>query len=101
MRLEKVNYISGRVVIGLSVLSLLTVLSGFLQAPQSDEGMAAHIFQLALVALVPAILLFLTTLDWKRDLRGLRLLACSGVTLVVAFGILYYLEHYYYLSLRR
>lgn len=98
MRLEKANRISGRVVVCLSVLSLLTVLSGFFQAPQPDEGTAAHIFQLAIVALVPALLLFLTTLDWKKDLRGLRLLAYSAVTLVAAFGTLYYLEHYYYVA---
>jgi hypothetical protein len=98
LRLEEVNFISGRVVLGLSVLSLLTVLSGFFQAPQSDEGAAAHIFQLALIALLPAILLFLTTLDWSKNLRSLRLLAYSAVALLVAFGTLYYLEHYFYLA---
>lgn len=98
VRLEKVNYISSRAILALSVLSLLAVFSGFFQEPQSDEGAAAHIFQLALIALLPAILLFLTTLDWSKNLRSLRLLAYSAVALLVAFGTLYYLEHYFYLA---
>jgi hypothetical protein len=45
-------------------------------------------------ALAPAILLFLATADWRQPLRSVRPLLLSAVTLVLAFGALYYLEHY-------
>ena len=93
---EQINRISGKVIIGLSVLALLMVFSGYFQAPQPDEGTAAHIFQLSIVALVPAMLLFLATADWKRPLRSARRLTVPAVALVLAFAALYYLEHYFY-----
>ena len=94
MRGQQINRISGRLVIVLSVMALLAVLSGYMQPPQTDEGAAAHIFQLSIVLLVPMILLFLTTSDWKQPLRSARPLAFSAATLVLAFGALYHLEHY-------
>ncbi len=96
MRGEQLNRVSGKVMLGLSVLTLLTVVSGYFQAPQPDEGTAAHIFQLSIVALVPTILLFLATADWKEPLRSARTLTVPAVALVLAFSALYYLEHYYY-----
>ena len=94
MRGQQINRISGRVMIVLSLVALLTVLSGYTQPPQPDEGAGAHIFQLSIVLLLPVILLFLTTSDWKQPLRRARPLAFSATTLVLAFGALYYLEHY-------
>jgi hypothetical protein len=94
MRGPQINRASGRVLIFLSLAALLAVLSGYTQPPQPDEGSAAHIFQLSIVALVPTILLFLATADWKRPLRSVRPLAFPAGALVVAFGALYYLEHY-------
>jgi hypothetical protein len=91
---ERINRVSGRVATGLSVLALLTVVSGYFQARQADEGAAAHIFQLSIVLIVPTILLFFVTADWARPLRNLRALAVPGTALVLAFGALYYLEHY-------
>ena len=82
----------------LSLIALLAVLSGYVQRPQADEGSSAHIFQLAIVALVPTILLFLATADWSRPARNARALAIPAATLVVAFAALFYLEHYYYLQ---
>jgi hypothetical protein len=76
------------------VLALLTVISGYFQAPQTDEGTSAHVFQLSIVLIVPVILLFFATADWKKPLRSARQLAFSATTLVLAFGALYYLEHY-------
>jgi hypothetical protein len=95
---EQINRASGKIIIGLSILALLTVVSGYFQAPQPDEGTAAHIFQLSIVALVPMILLFLATADWKRPLRSARPLTVPAVALVLAFAALYYLEHYYYVG---
>ena len=53
MRGQQINNVSGKVLIVLSLTALLAVLSGYTQPPQPDEGAAAHIFQLSIVALVP------------------------------------------------
>jgi uncharacterized membrane protein YozB (DUF420 family) len=94
MRTQQVNNISSKVIIVLSLIALLTVISGYFQPPQQDEGPAAHIFQLSIVALVPTILLFLATANWKQPRRSARRLALPAAALVVAFAALYYLEHY-------
>ncbi|MGA7575679.1 MAG: hypothetical protein WBV31_04830 [Terriglobales bacterium] len=94
MERQQINRISGRVVIVLSLVALLAVLSGYTQPPQPDEGAAAHIFQLSIVALAPAILVFLLTADWRKPWRSARPLAFPAGALVLAFGALYYLEHY-------
>ena len=93
MRAQQINSVSGKVLIVLSLIALLTVLSGYTQPPQPDEGAAAHIFQLSIVALVPILLLFLVTADWKQPRRSVRPLAIPAIALVLAFGALYYLEH--------
>jgi energy-coupling factor transporter transmembrane protein EcfT len=94
MRTQEVNRISGRVLFVLSFIALLTVVSGYFQPPHPDEGAAAHIFQLSIVALVPTILVFLATADWKQPWRRVRFLAIPALALVLAFGALYYLEHF-------
>jgi hypothetical protein len=91
---QKINRLCSRVILVLSIVSFLMVLSGYTQPPQKDEGTAAHIFQISIVLLVPAILLFLATADWTQPLRSVRPLALPSVALVLAFGALYYLEHY-------
>jgi len=90
----QINRISAKVLIVLSLTALLAVLSGYAQPPQPDEGAAAHIFQLSIVALVPMILLFLATTDWRKPFRSARLLAFPASAVLLAFGALYYLEHY-------
>ena len=94
MRRQQINRISGRIAIVLSLVALLTVLSGYTQTPQPDEGAAAHIFQLSIAALAPTILLFLATADWRQPLRSTRPLAFPAAALVLALGALYYLEHH-------
>jgi succinate dehydrogenase hydrophobic anchor subunit len=92
---QQVNRVSGIVMVVLSLTALLAVLSGYTQPPQADEGAAAHIFQLSIAALLPMILFFFATVDWRRGpLRSVRSLAFPGATLALAFGALYYLEHY-------
>ena len=68
--------------------------SGYFQPPQQDEGAAAHIFQLSIVALVPTILLFLVTANWKEPWRTARPMALPAAALICAFAALYYLEHF-------
>ena len=94
MREQQSNRTAFTMIVVLSFLALIAVLSGYAQPPQPDEGAAAHIFQLSIVALVPMILLFLATADWRQPLRSARPLAFPAVALVLAFGALYYLEHY-------
>jgi hypothetical protein len=93
MDAQKINAMSGRIAIALSLVALLSVLSGYFQPPQPDEGTAAHIFQLSIAALVPVILAFLATANWRRPWPSVRPLALPGATLALAFGALYYLEH--------
>lgn len=94
MQAQQINRVSAKVLIALSLIALLAVLSGYTQPPQPDEGSAAHIFQLSILALVPMILLFLTTADWKQPSRSVRPLAFPAAALVLALAALYYLEHY-------
>jgi len=94
MRVQQINGFSGTVVLVLSLAALLTVLSGYVQPPEPDEGVGAHIFQLSIAALAPAIMVFLATADWSQPLRSARPLALPVAALVLAFGALYYLEHY-------
>jgi hypothetical protein len=95
MRAQQINRISSKLLIVLSLIALLAVLSGYTHPPQPDEGTAAHIFQLSVVALVPMIVLFFATTDWRQPLRSAaRPLAIPAAALVLAFGALYYLEHY-------
>ena len=85
-------------IIVLSFTALLTVVSGYFHAPQADEGTAAHIFQLSILALVPVIVAYLAVADWKQPWRSIRPLAISTVAVTLAFGGLYYLEQNYYAS---
>jgi hypothetical protein len=52
MHVQPINLVSGKVIIVLSVPALFAVLSGYTHRPQPDEGAAAHIFQLSIVALL-------------------------------------------------
>lgn len=94
MQGQKINRVSSRIIMILSSIALLMVISGYFQPPQRDEGAAAHIFQLSIVALVPMILLFLSTADWKRPLQSVRQMTFPAAALTLAFGALYCLEHY-------
>lgn len=98
MRGQQINRVSGKVILVLSLIALFAVFSGYAQPPQPDEGTAAHIFQLSILALVPMILLFLATADWQQDWRSMRPLRVPAVAVVLAFAALYYLEHYYYVE---
>ena len=98
MHTQQINHVSGKLLIVLSFIALLTVVTGYFQAPPSDEGAAAHVFQISVVALAPTILLFVATADWKKRARNARVLAFTGVTVSLAFGALHYLEHYFYVG---
>ena len=94
MQAQQMNRVTSRILIVLSWIALLAVLSGYAQPPQKDEGAAAHIFQLSVVALLPAIFVFFLTTDWRKPLQSALRLVFPAMALVTAFGALYYLEHY-------
>jgi|SRR5664279_4251082 len=91
---QQINRFSGRVILILSLAALLTVLIGYTQPPQPDEGALAHIFQLTIAAVVLMVFLFFATADWKQPFKSARPLALPAAALVLAFGALYYLEHF-------
>lgn len=93
----QMNRISTAGLVVLSLVALLDVLLlGYTRAPLADEGTGAHIFQLAIVLLVPLGLVFLATADWTQPTRIVRRLIFPTVVTVLAFVALFYLEHYYY-----
>jgi len=97
VRAQQINRISAIGLIVLSLTALLDVLLlGYMRPPLADEGAGAHIFQLAIVALLPTGLLFLATADWTQPARAVRRLAFPGIVVVLAFAALYYLEHFFY-----
>jgi len=94
MRAERINRVSLSALIGLSLVALLAVVSGYFQSPQPDEGTAAHIFQIAIGLLLPTVLLFLATVDGKEPCKSAQVLTLPASILILAFSALYYLEHY-------
>jgi hypothetical protein len=101
MNEQRVNRISGHVVLGLSLFAMslvvgatvLTMLGSFSPSPDGDEGTAAHLFQLAIVLLLPTVLIFLVTASWRQPWDVAKRLVVPAVVLVVAFSTLYYMEH--------
>jgi hypothetical protein len=100
---QRINKISGNILLGLSVFSMflvggatiLTFLGRFDPSPNGDEGTAARLFQLAIVLLFPAGLTFLVTADWHQPLKVAKRLVLPAFALVVAFSVLYFMEHWY------
>lgn len=98
---QRVNRISGYVVLGLSLFAMclvvgatvLMTLGRFSPSPDGDEGTAAHLFQLAVVLLVPTGLTFLATANWQHPWNVAKRLVLPALSLVVAFSTLYYMEH--------
>ena len=96
MREQHINRVSGHALVALSLSALGLVLVGYTQPPLPDEGTLAHLFQFSIVAVFPTILIFLATADWTTPARCARRLVVPTIALILAFGALYYLEHYYY-----
>ena len=98
---HRVNRVSGFVVLGLSLFAMSLVVGATILAslgrldpsPDGDEGTLAHLFQLAIVMLLPAGLTFLMTANWERPLGVVKRLTVPALAIVVAFSTLYYMEH--------
>jgi hypothetical protein len=97
----RINRTTGHALLGLSLFAMclvcgatvLTLLGRFDPAPGGDEGTAAHLFQLAIVLLVPTGLTFLATADWDQPAKVARRLITPSIALAVAFSTLHYMEH--------
>ncbi len=97
MNTQRINRISCNTLSALALTALLDVLLlGYTRPPLKDEGAGAHIFQLAVAALLPVGLLFLATADWAHPKRVAYRLAFPTIALVLAFAALFYLERYFY-----
>jgi hypothetical protein len=94
MSISRSNCVAAFSLLFLSVAALLAVFSGYTQPPQTDEGSAAHIFQLSIVLMFPTLCVFLATADWTQPKRMSRRLALPGGAVALAFAALYYLEHF-------
>lgn len=98
---HRVHRISSYGVLALSLFAMLlmigaailTALGQFGPTADGDEGTAAHLFQLAILLLVPTGLLFLATAEWRRPWSVGKSLIVPTLALVVAFSTLYYMEH--------
>lgn len=99
MSTNRIHHITIMAVWAFSLIALACIVVGLtvgaLQAPQQDEGALAHVFQLAVAALLPAGIGFLATADWQRPWRTMRPLAIPAVAVAIAFVTLYYMEHVY------
>lgn len=73
-----------------SMLALALVLGNVAAGvpPQPDEGTAAHLFQLLIVAQVPLVLLFIASANWGRPARPMAALAAQALALAAALGAL-------------
>jgi hypothetical protein len=98
---RRVNRVSAGLVILLSLTALLPILlvllrialTGQVPPPERDEGTGAHVFQLSIAGLVPALLVFIASADWTRPWRVARILALPAAAVVLAFALLYHYEH--------
>jgi hypothetical protein len=96
-----INRVCGNAVAGLSLFAMLLAVGATVLAmlgrihpsTDGDEGTVAHLFQLAIVLLLPTTMAFLVTADWRRPRQVVRRLALPAAALMVAFSTLYYMEH--------
>jgi hypothetical protein len=91
MNREKINRISALVPVILSLLAFLDVMivvtTGW-ERHLKDEGAAAHVFQLLIVAQAPFILAYFATANWgDRVVSIARPLAVQLLAIGAAFGI--------------
>lgn len=70
-------------------------LKGFDRPPAADEEAPAHIFQLSIALMVPAMLAYLATADWSRPWPLVRRVALPVTLTALSIAALFYYEHVY------
>jgi len=91
----RIHRIGALAILFFSAVALLTILIGIGQPPEPDEGTLAHIFQLAVAAILPCGLVFFFFADPRRPWRDGKIVALAAVMLTVAFTLLYWMEHHH------
>ncbi len=86
---QKIHRISAIVPVAMSLLAftlvLVAVATGW-EAGMTDEGTAAHIFQLLIALQIPFIIAFLVTSDWKQFARLSSTLCLQVGAIALAFA---------------
>jgi hypothetical protein len=89
MRRQQINRVSAIApfVMSLSafILVLVAVAAGW-DKGMTDEGSAAHLFQLLIALQIPFILAFLVTADWKRFVRVAGIVSLQAAAVALAVG---------------
>jgi hypothetical protein len=84
----RLNRLAARVPVicslGAFVLVVVALATGW-ETHSRDEGAAAHLFQLLVVAQLPFIAAFALTADWRRA-TPMRVLALQGAALALAMA---------------
>lgn len=101
MREGAVNRIWGYIVLVLSLFAMAMVgsptifvmLGQFNLSPDDAEGAGTHLLQIAITLLMPVVVAFLATADWRYPGRVAKRLIAPAVALLLAFSTLYYLMH--------
>lgn len=86
---HRINRIAAVTPIVMSLAALVLVLVSVFWGGakrSADEGAAAHLFQLLVLAQAPLVLLFLATADWGARLPIARPLVLQASALGLAFG---------------
>ena len=86
---QKISLISATVSIVLALQALMVVLLAITTGwdrQLTDEGPAAHIFRLLIVAQVPFVAAYLATADWKRLRQGAQPIAIQFAILAITFA---------------
>ncbi len=95
MNLDRINRVIAYLPILMSLAAfaivLVVVATGW-ERGYGDEGAAAHLFQLLMVAQLPMIALVLVTADWRRFGRVGRFLTLQVATIALAVGSVGYFK---------
>jgi hypothetical protein len=89
MTRARINHIAGLVPVACSLAAFALVVFALVagwQTHQADEGAAAHLFQLLMVAQLPFIAAFILTADWRRMATPAGMLALQGAAIVLALS---------------
>jgi hypothetical protein len=92
---SKINRVCGIAPMVMSLVAFLLVLvavSAGWEKGQTDEGSAAHIFQILIAGQVPLILIFLLSADWNKYARVLRTVAFQVLGVLIAMSPVFYFK---------
>lgn len=89
MSRRSINRLAGTAPIAMSFLALLVVTVALVTGSakgQTDEGAAAHVWQLLMVAQLPLLAVFVATADWTRSPRVVATMALQALSIAAALA---------------